>query len=59
MRYLLDTNICIRIIRQKPAGLLSRLTALPVGDVGLSAITVAALHIGVQKVAIRAGTLRR
>jgi len=49
MRYLLDTNICIQIIRQKPMGLLSRLTALPVGDVGLSAITVAELHVGVHK----------
>jgi tRNA(fMet)-specific endonuclease VapC len=49
MRYLLDTNICIQIIRQKPAGLLSRLTALPVGDVGLSTITVAELQVGIRK----------
>ena len=49
MKYLLDTNICIQIIRQKPAGLLSRLTSLPVGDVGLSAITVAELQVGVRK----------
>jgi tRNA(fMet)-specific endonuclease VapC len=49
MRYLLDTNICIQIIRQKPAGLLSRLTALPVGEVGLSTITVAELQVGVRK----------
>ena len=49
MRYLLDTNICIQIIRRKPSELLSRLTALPVGDVGMSTITVAELHVGVQK----------
>ena len=49
MRYLLDTNICIQIIRRKPSELLSRLTALPVGDVGLSTITAAELHVGVQK----------
>ena len=49
MRYLLDTNICIQIIRRKPSELLSRLTALPVGDIGLSTITVAELHVGVQK----------
>ena len=49
MRYLLDTNICIQIIRRKPSDLLSRLTALPVGDVGLSTITAAKLHVGVQK----------
>ena len=49
MRYLLDTNICIHIIRQKPAGLLSRLTTLSIGDVGLSTITVAELQVGVRK----------
>jgi tRNA(fMet)-specific endonuclease VapC len=49
MRYLLDTNICIQIIRRKPSELLSRLTALPMGDVGLSTITAAELHVGVQK----------
>ena len=49
MRYLLDTNICIQIIRHKPSELLSRLTALSMGDVGLSTITAAELHVGVQK----------
>jgi tRNA(fMet)-specific endonuclease VapC len=49
MRYLLDTNICIQIIRRKPSELLARLTALPIGDVGLSTITAAELHVGVQK----------
>jgi tRNA(fMet)-specific endonuclease VapC len=49
MRYLLDTNICIQMIRRKPSELLSRLTALPMGDVGLSTITAAELHVGVQK----------
>ncbi len=49
MRYLLDTSICIQIIRRKSPELLARLVALPVGDVGLSAITAAELHVGVQK----------
>jgi tRNA(fMet)-specific endonuclease VapC len=49
MRYLLDTNICIQLIRQKPAALLARLTASPIGEVGLSTITVAQLHVGVRK----------
>lgn len=49
MKYLLDTNICIEMIRRKPSGLLARLTALPVGEVGLSTITVAELQVGVQK----------
>jgi tRNA(fMet)-specific endonuclease VapC len=47
--YLLDTNICIHLIRHKPAALLERLTSLPVGDVGVSAITVAELQAGVRK----------
>ena len=59
MRYLLDTNICIQIIRRKPSELLSRLTALPVGDVGLSTITAAELHVGVQKVATQPVMPRR
>ncbi len=49
MRYLLDTNICIHLIRYKPAALLERLTSLPVGDVGVSAVTIAELQAGVQK----------
>ena len=49
MRYLLDTNICIHLIRYKPPPLLQTLTALPVGDVGVSAITVAELQAGVRK----------
>jgi tRNA(fMet)-specific endonuclease VapC len=47
--YLLDTNICIHLIRYKPVALLERLTSLPVGDVGVSAITVAELQAGVRK----------
>lgn len=49
MRYLLDTNICVHLIRHKPAGLLDRLTALPVGEAGVSSITVAELQYGVHK----------
>jgi tRNA(fMet)-specific endonuclease VapC len=49
MKYLLDTSICVHLIRQRPAGLLRKLTALPVGDAGISSITVAELQYGVQK----------
>ncbi len=49
MRYLLDTDICIHLIRHKPGPLLRKLTALPVGDVGVSSMTVAELQYGVQK----------
>jgi tRNA(fMet)-specific endonuclease VapC len=49
MRYLLDTNICIVLICQKPAVLLRRLTSFRPGDVGISSITLAELFHGVQK----------
>ena len=49
MKYLLDTNICIALIRQRPAGLLQRLTALEPGEVGLSSISLAELIYGAAK----------
>lgn len=49
VRYLLDTDICIYMIRHKPEQLLRRLTSLPVGDVGISSITAAELQYGVQR----------
>ena len=49
MRYLLDTNICVHLIRHKPAGLLQKLTSLPLGEAGVSSITVAELQYGVRK----------
>ncbi len=49
MKYMLDTNICIYIIRQKPARVLERFLALSPGDVGISVITVSELQHGVHK----------
>ena len=49
MKYLLDTNICIALIRQKPAVLIQRLTSLQPGDAGISSITLAELFLGVEK----------
>lgn len=49
MKYLLDTNICIALIRQKSASALKRLAAQTPGDVGVSVITVAELQFGVAK----------
>jgi tRNA(fMet)-specific endonuclease VapC len=46
---LLDTNICIYIIKQKPPLVLQRFQAIPLGEVGVSAITVAELEYGVAK----------
>jgi tRNA(fMet)-specific endonuclease VapC len=49
MKYLLDTNICVHLIRHRPPRLLQKLTSLPVGEAGVSSITVAELQYGVRK----------
>jgi tRNA(fMet)-specific endonuclease VapC len=49
MRYLLDTNICVDLIRHRSAGLLQKLTSLPVGEAGVSSITAAELQYGLRK----------
>lgn len=47
MRYLLDTNICIYIIKKSPQKTFAKFRQLSVGEVGLSAITYAELEYGV------------
>ena len=49
MNFLLDTNICIYIIKQKPPEVLQKFNTYQVGDIGISSITVAELEFGVQK----------
>jgi tRNA(fMet)-specific endonuclease VapC len=49
MKYMLDTDICITLIRQKPAALLRQLTSREPGQVGISGITLAELVHGVEK----------
>ncbi len=46
MPFLLDTNICIRIIRGEPRTLLARLERSPPNDVAMSSITFAELSVG-------------
>ncbi|MFQ5743003.1 MAG: type II toxin-antitoxin system VapC family toxin [Acidobacteriota bacterium] len=49
MKVLLDTDICIYIIKRSPAAILERFAGYEVGDLGLSSITVAELAFGVDK----------
>ena len=49
MRIMLDTNICIYLIKKQPPSVLERFTAFPVGDIGISIVTLAELHYGVEK----------
>jgi len=49
MEYLLDTNICIYIIKKKPEIVLKRFKKFPLGSIGISTITLAELQFGIRK----------
>ena len=49
MEYLLDTNICIYIIKKKPVEVFEKFKKLTIGDVGISSITLAELQYGIEK----------
>jgi tRNA(fMet)-specific endonuclease VapC len=49
MRHLLDTNVCIHIIRRRPQAVLRRFEDYGVGEVGVSSVTVAELRYGAEK----------
>ena len=49
MKFMLDTNICIYLIKQRPQSVLDRFLSLPVGDIGISVITLAELRYGAGK----------
>ncbi len=49
MKYLLDTNICIYVIKKKPPRVLARFTQHAVGEIGVSSITVGELAYGVER----------
>jgi len=48
MKWMLDTNICIDIIRERPRSVLDRFTGHTVGDIGISVVTLAELEYGVS-----------
>ena len=49
MEYLLDTNICIYLIKRKPLQVFDRFRSLPAGVLGISSVTEAELLYGVEK----------
>ncbi|NUM62214.1 MAG: type II toxin-antitoxin system VapC family toxin [Ignavibacteriaceae bacterium] len=49
MKYLLDTNICIYIIKKKPESVIKIFSKIKLGDVAISAITIAELYFGLAK----------
>jgi len=48
MRYMLDTNICIYLIKQHPPQVLRRLEVLPLGSAVMSVVTYAELRVGLE-----------
>lgn len=53
MKVLLDTNICIYMIKSRPPEVRKHFEQFTPGDIAISSITVAELHYGVEKSAAR------
>lgn len=49
MKYLLDTNICIYLIKKQDKHVLNKFKKLVLGDVGISSVTLSELLHGVYK----------
>ena len=49
MKFMLDTNICIYIIKKKPLNVIKQLQKIKISDVCISSITLSELEYGVAK----------
>jgi len=49
MKLMLDTNTCIALIKRKPDHALQKFSKYKIGDIGISAVTLAELRYGVSK----------
>ena len=49
MRWMLDTNTCIYVMKHHPPQVQARLRRVAIGEVGISAIVLAELRFGVEK----------
>jgi tRNA(fMet)-specific endonuclease VapC len=49
VKYLLDTSVCVELIRGRAARLLKRMAQRPTADFALSSITLAELQYGAEK----------
>ncbi len=49
MQYMLDTNICIYIIKRKPQAVIERFLQTEISQIGISSITLSELLFGVSK----------
>lgn len=49
MKYLLETNICIYLIKNKPESVALKLKEVDITDISISSVTTAELYFGVNK----------
>ena len=49
---MLDTNVCIHLIRRRPPEVLRRFEEYEVGEIGVSSVTAAELRYGAEKSAV-------
>ena len=49
MRWMLDTNTCIYIMKHHPPQVRERLRKIAIGEIGISAIVLAELRFGIRK----------
>ena len=49
IKYMLDTNICIYIIKRKPADVIERFRQTKISQVGISSMTLSELEYGIVK----------
>jgi tRNA(fMet)-specific endonuclease VapC len=49
LNYLLDTNICIYLIKKRPPQVIAKFKKLQLEDVAISSVTLAELEYGVKK----------
>jgi len=47
MKFMLDTNLCIHLIKHRPQRLLNKFDRTSIGEVGISSVTLAELEYGV------------
>lgn len=49
MRYMLDTNICIYLIKRQPREVIDKFSGIAPGQISISSVTVAEMMYGVAK----------
>lgn len=49
MKWLLDTDTCIAIIRRRPEGTIRKLGGKSIGQIGISSITLAEMNFGIAR----------